>query len=236
MFGNKIIAFLLFGVIVLVGSVALMLLLGKFLQEPKVAVSLPVDEVDSAASDVARKDSINKIIEKMYYKQALRSSEGSGRAGQPERRTSLNDVHPEKIMAEISKLKEEYEVKNAELDSREAKLVKLKDDLVSERNNLDSIKKDLDNNVDKINSAKKSIEDTMAVMGVEETNNMKLLASIYEGMKAKQAASIISQMDQQTAVKLLKLMDQRNSAKILQDVDPAMAVKLTEQIRGGGVK
>lgn len=232
MFSKKILIFALFGIIVFVGSLAAMVMLGRFLKGPEVA-----DEVQGGKKplsvDAIRKSNINKIIERMYYKQMDGYYDYNTQSDETNR--LLNVIKPTKLINEINKLKEKYEAKTLELKGKEEKIIRLKKELVSERKKMDLIKKDLEKDIEMINEAKESVLDTMAVMGAEESTNMKLLANIYEGMKPKQAASIITKMDRRTAVKLLKLMDQRNSAKILQDVEPATAVKLSEQIRGGNI-
>lgn len=236
MFGKKILIFALFGIMVFAGSLAAMLMIGKFVKGPEASVNIKEagKPLSSEASEEAAKISnINKIIENMYYKQ----TDGLYDYKTQSNETSmlLNNIKPAKLIDEISKLKEKYESKNLELRGKEEQLNSLKNELASEREKIDLIKKDMEKNLDMINQTRQSIHDSLAVMDGEEADNMKLLANIYEGMKPAQAASIISKMDHRTAVKLLKLMDQRNSAKILQDVEPATAVKLSEQIRGGKV-
>ena len=232
---KTIVIFAVFGGVVFAGSVASMMMIGKFLKEPEIAEDVGGEEtpLDSKErEDAVRASNINKMVDKIYNKQTGGFKDYSARLGDPD--TLLNNVMPAKLIDEIKRLKETYEAKHMELEGEERKLVKLKKELVVERKRINLLKTEMEKDLEMINEAKKAIQDNMATMDAEETDNMKLLASIYEGMKSKQAASIISKMDQRTAVKLLKLMDQRNSAKILQDIEPATAVKITEQIRGMG--
>ncbi|MGR3317818.1 MAG: MotE family protein [Candidatus Anammoxibacter sp.] len=230
---KKILIFVIFGGVVFAGSVATMLVIGKYLKDSEVAENV-IDEEKTLSSEerqeAVRESNINKIIDKIYNKQTGGFKDYNAQFDEPD--TLLNNIKPAKLIDEIKRLKETYEAKHMELKGEESKLVKLKGELVIERKRMDLLKKGMEKDLEMINEARKAIQDNMVTMDAEETSNMKLLANIYEGMKSKQAASIISRMDQRTAVKLLKLMDRRNSAKILQDVDPATAVKITEQIRG----
>lgn len=214
-------------------SLAAMLGLGHFMpgqpvqENSAVEVTQPIHEYKVES---VHKSKISKVIEKMYYEQ---SADNDPKPGKSKKQKLYDNTEVLKLLTEVSKLKKEYELKVSGLEGKEEAF---KEELVAERKKIDAIKKELDKELEMINEAKSAIHDNMAVMNDEESNNMKLLATIYEGMKPKQAASIISKMDSQTAVKLLKLMDQRNSAKILQDVDPAMAVKLSERIRGNKIE
>lgn len=229
MFAKKILIFLLFGLMVFVGSIAVMLLIGKMFPEPDSSTQADQSEqADITAVKQIPQSKISNMVTRMYYNRVA----DDGNETVSGKKKLLNKIKFSKIVNEVNRLKEEYELKNQELKGREERLSTLKNDLVSERKKMDLIKKDLSSELDRLEETKNAIEQSMAVMGTEESTNMKLLASIYEGMKPKQAASIIAKMDSRTAVKLLKLMDQRNSAKILQDVEPAMAVKLSERIRG----
>lgn len=234
MFNKKILVFPLFGMMVFIGSIAAMLILGRFVQQPEVkqrpAVGLEAaNKADKQASnEIAQDSNINKVIEELYYKQALEEGTKMGLGVSSE---LFNNIEFTNLVAEVNKLKKRYEAKDAEINKREEKLNRLKQDLVAERKRMDLLKKELAEELESIQELKKTIQKDMAVMDDGEIKNMKLLASIYEGMKPKQAASIINKMDTDTAVKLLRLMDQRNSAKILQDIEPLAAVKISERIR-----
>ncbi|MGR3179080.1 MAG: MotE family protein [Candidatus Anammoxibacter sp.] len=233
---KKLLIFAIFGGVVFAGSIVAMLMLGKYLKEPIVVEVLSGDEKlldEKKKQEVARDSNINRIVDKIYNKRVGFKDYDTEL---DESASLLDDVKPAKLIEEIVRLKETYEAKHKELKGDESKLIKLKKELVLERKRIDLLKKGMEKDFEMINEAREAIQGNMITMNAEEASNMKLLASIYEGMKSKQAASIISKMDQRTAVKLLKLMDQRNSAKIMQDVDPATAVRITELIRGGGNK
>lgn len=232
MFGKKIIIFALFGIIVFAGSIIVMTMLGPLVKKTEIAEDADSDKKSLAAREV-HDSSINKVIGKMYYDQIDKWYDYNTQS--KEANMLLNVIKPRKLIAEIDELKEQYELKNQELKGKEQKLVKLKEGLVSERKRIDLLKKDMEKDLDMINESKEYIIDVMSVMDEEESSNMKLLASIYEGMKSKQAASIIMKMNHKTSVKLLKLMDQRNAAKILEDMEPDTAVKLSEEIRSGNI-
>ena len=232
MFGKKIIIFALFGIIVFAGSIIVMTMLGPLVKKPETTEEADSDNKSIPTID-AHGSSINKVIGKMYYDQIDKWYDYNTQS--KEANMLLNVIKPKKLITEIDKLKEQYELKNEELKGKAEKLTNVKEELVSERKRIELLKKDLEKDLDMINDSKQYIIDVMSVMDEEETSNMKLLASIYEGMKSKQAASIIMKMNHKTAVKLLKLMDQRNAAKILQDVEPNTAVKLSEEIRSGSI-
>ena len=234
MFNKRLLVFLVYGIMIFVASLAAMLGLGHFMpgqppvqENSAVGVAQPIHEYKIES---VHKSKISKVIEKMYYEQL---ADNGHKTDKSKKQKLYDNTEVLKLLTEVSKLKKEYELNVAELNGKEEDF---KEELVSEREKIDLIKKELDKELEMINETKLAIQDNMVVMNDEESNNMKLLATIYEGMKPKRAASIISKMDNQTAVKLLKLMDQRNSAKILQDVDSAMAVKLSERIRGNKIE
>ncbi len=235
MFVKKILIFVVFGVVVFLGSIAVMLLLGRTIKEPKGVVD-GVEGVASAkvVSSTKPGTNVNKIIEKMYYKQVNSFQEYDTET--KDTNVLLNMIQPAKLINEINKLKDRYEEKNLALQGREEKLKKLQSDIMAERKMIETLKNDLGKDLSMITETRDDMLDSMSVMDAEEEGNMKLLANIYGGMKPKQAAPIISKMDNKTAVKLLRLMDQRNSAKILQNVDPDIAVTLSEQIRRTGAE
>lgn len=231
MFGKKILIFMVFGLMVFVGSVAAMLLLGKYIDDKDGKTDIAGvegEEIEVTVEKPVAKSKISSMVERMYYDKVS----GDDVVSRSSKTKLLEKIKFARIVNEVNRLKEEYETKNRELKDKEERLILLKDDLVSERKKMDSIKNDLEKEFVLLEETKKAIEESMAVMGDEEAVNMKLLADIYGGMKSKQAASIIAKMDQRTAVKLLKLMDQRNSSKILQDVETETAVKLSEGLRG----
>ena len=237
MFVKKILIFVVFGFAVFLGSVAVMLLLNRTADVSEGGI----DGVDNGVSvnvNVASSQSpgtnVNKIIEKMYYKQVNSFQEYNTKYKGTN--VLLNMIEPTKLVNEINKLKAQYEEKNVALQGREEKLKRLYNDIIAERKMIDSLKNDLGKDLSMITETRADMLDNMSVMDAEEEGNMKLLANIYGGMKPKQAAPIISKMDNKTAVKLLRLMDQRNSAKILQNLDPDVAVTLSEQIRRAGSK
>ena len=235
MFVKKILIFVLFGFAVFLGSIAVMLLLGKTVKESEGVVGGGKEVVSTKEqSSPSPGTNVNKIIEKMYYKQAASFQEYDTET--KDTNVLLNMIQPAKLIDEINKLKDRYEEKNIALQGREEKLKKLQNDIIAERKMIETLRKDLGKDLSMITETRDDMLDSMSVMDAEEEGNMKLLANIYGGMKPKQAAPIISKMDNKTAVKLLRLMDQRNSAKILQNVDPDVAVTLSEQIRRTGAE
>ncbi|MGR3219770.1 MAG: hypothetical protein ACUZ8H_08140 [Candidatus Anammoxibacter sp.] len=232
---KKVLIFAIFGGVVFAGSIVAMLMIGKYLKKPIVVEDVSGSAKlmdDNEKQRIARDSKINRIVDKIYNNRTGEFKDYA--SGINDSDVLLENVKPAKLIDEVKKLKDMYEAKHAELKGEENKLVRLKNELVQERKRIDLLKKGMEKDLEMISVARKSIQDNVVTMNAEESSNMELLATIYEGMKSKQAAAIISKMDQRTAVKLLKLMDQRNSAKILQDVDPDTAVKLTELIRGAG--
>lgn len=231
MFNKKILVFPLFGMMIFIGSIAVMLILGRFLKQPeakqKPAISQGVVN-KQAGNEIGQDLNINNVIEELYKEALEKGTRGSLTLSSE----LFNNMEFTNLVAEVNKLKKRYEDKDAEINKREERLNRLKQDLVTERKRMDQLKKELTEELKDIQELKKTIQKDMAVMDEGESKNMKLLASIYEGMKPKHAASIIDKMDTETAVKLLRLMDQRNSAKILQDMEPLAAVKISERIRG----
>lgn len=231
MIGKKLLIFMLFGLMVFVGALAMMLLLDQ--KFPLIDKNASLEDkagstTDDGVDKPVRSSKVSNMVTRMYYSRVT----DEGKETLSSKNKLLNKIKFTKLVNEVNRLKDSYELKHVGLKEREKRLDTLKADLVSEKKKISLLKQDLLNELDLLDNTKKSVEASLSVMNKDEATNMKLLASIYEGMKPKQAASIIAQMDSHTAVKLLKLMDQRNSAKILQDVEPEMAVKLSERIRG----
>ena len=234
MFVKKVLIFVVFGFAVFLGSIAVMLLLSRTVEVSEGGIDGVEEEVPGKVTSSTQMPgmNVNKIIERMYYRQGNSFQEYNTES--KDTNVLLNIIEPAKLINEINKLKVQYEEKNVALQGREEKLKKLQNDIIAERKMIDSLKKDLGKDLSMITETREDMLDSMTVMDAEEEGNMKLLANIYGGMKPKQAAPIISKMDNKTAVKLLRLMDQRNSAKILQNLEPDVAVTLSEQIRRAG--
>jgi flagellar motility protein MotE (MotC chaperone) len=61
----------------------------------------------------------------------------------------------------------------------------------------------------------------------ERVEQVKRLARVYEGMRAKEAASVIEKLERPLAARVLSEIKDRQAAKILGAMNPAAAADLT---------
>lgn len=122
--------------------------------------------------------------------------------------------------------------------------MRLLDDLAKRRQMMDQREKALDTREALLSATQKQIEDKMSEMTElkdqiekllgqqesQETDRIKSLVKIYEGMKPKEAAAIFNQMDMSVLLQVISKMSERKSAPIIAAMDTAKANELTVRL------
>lgn len=117
------------------------------------------------------------------------------------------------------------EKRKLELDSKEAELQKLSEELLAQ-------KKELEEKILHLEQIRNKIAEKLEVQVVKDEEKVDALVAVYAGMKAQNAASVMEAIDEDLAVKVLLKMKKNEAASILNLVKPEKAKRLSERFVG----
>lgn len=121
-----------------------------------------------------------------------------------------------RLLEDLAKRRQQLDAREKSLDTREALLK--------------ASEKQIDEKITEMTELKDQIEKLLGQQETEETNRIKSLVKIYEGMKAKDAADIFNQMDMGVLLQVISKMSERKSAPIIAAMDTARANELTVRL------
>ena len=149
---------------------------------------------------------------------------------------TLREMRPlsaEEITSLIHSLKQQrdyYTERLGEAEREERRLTLYREELATERQQIEALRDKVVAQWEEINKTRKSIDHDLTELKSVEAKNLKQLATQYESMKPDLAAPIIMKIDEPTAAKILYLMRERAAGKILEKLDQDAAKRLTERM------
>lgn len=66
--------------------------------------------------------------------------------------------------------------------------------------------------------------------GIGANDNLKLLVTLYESLKAEEAAGLIKHLPPNVALQMLRMMSPRKSSKILSVMEPRLAAEISKRL------
>jgi len=122
----------------------------------------------------------------------------------------------EQLKEDLKDRRREYEKKLKDLQVLDERLKTYRRDLEMKKQSLVDARSLIDREGKEIEARERDLNARMLLIENSELDNLRRMASVYEGMTADAAAKVLGRAGEEVAAKVLSQMDERKAAKLLE--------------------